>query len=958
MTNSTFYTSFVFSVCFIGFSFAQTTIWSENFDSYPNYTTTGTGTGASPANWYVTHAGNMRTLDGSLLVVNLGAEGIWYTNTIDITGYNNLTFTISPAAVNPNGQTDGQTYVIVEYRIDGAVTWEEVVNASGSSTQPLNSPYTTNIASTGSTIELRVRFFNKGGTSDYTLDNVLVEGSSAPTGTDTDGDGVSDTVDLDDDNDGIYDADELANCDPSDPVITNTMFFEDFGTDTGSSTSTPYTNYIYEDGPAIDYGSSVNDGEYTIHDDIQSTATWAATYWQTVGDHTTGVIGQGRMAIFNADNTAGREFYRRLLTNVDINAPVDISIWALNLDFIGTDDTRVFPDITVSLEQNGVSIYSFNTGNIPKGTKGDPNAWVNYTGSFTATSSDPIEIVMVNNAPGGGGNDLAIDDILITQSFCDSDGNGIINTLEIDSDGDGCTDADEAYGDTNADGNDDAFGYYGTGNPPAVNANGTVVAASYATPVDGDANGVYDFADAGSVPVISTQPADQDAVIGNNATFSVVASGSALNYQWQVSTNGGSLYSDIVSATGSSYTVTGVSGADNGNYYRVIINDPSYVCGDTTSSAALLTAESDFDGDGMADSADLDDDNDGILDTDEAYCTGSLNYEFYDSVPSGSTVDNIPTTGALSTGTVSDFNVGALQGAVDPGDTDTFSIRYTGSIMIGTSGSYTFYTTSDDGSKLYINGILVVSNDGLHAPQERSGTISLTPGYHSIEVLFFENGGGETLIVQYTGPSITKQNVPFSILSSSSTCDLDGDGSSNHLDTDSDGDGCNDAVEAGYTDGDNDGFLGTSPVSVDVNGLVTAQGGYAIPADGNSNGTYDFLEAGSVPSITTQPMNRLGFDGGSITFSVTASADTYQWQVSTNGGSTFSDISNGGIYSGALTGTLTIDPLDLSYSSYQYRAVISNSSYACGDVTSTTANLTTRVRSVITNRKITPRVNK
>ena len=43
------------------------------------------------------------------------------------------------------------------------------------------------------------------------------------------------------------------------------------------------------------------------------------------------------------------------------------------------------------------------------------------------------------------------------------------------------------------------------------------------------------------------------------------------------------------------------------------------------------------------------------------------------------------------------------------------------------------------------------------------------------------------------------------------TTDIDGDGFPNYIDLDSDGDGCYDAVEAGFTDPDNDGFLGTSP---------------------------------------------------------------------------------------------------------------------------------------------------
>ncbi|HBS12972.1 MAG TPA: hypothetical protein DEO36_10615, partial [Flavobacteriaceae bacterium] len=56
--------------------------------------------------------------------------------------------------------------------------------------------------------------------------------------------------------------------------------------------------------------------------------------------------------------------------------------------------------------------------------------------------------------------------------------------------------------------------------------------------------------------------------------------------------------------------------------------------------------------------------------------------------------------------------------------------------------------------------------------------------------------------------------------------DLDSDGIPNHMDLDSDNDGCFDVIEAGHTDPDNDGILGTSPVTVDGNGQITGQGGY------------------------------------------------------------------------------------------------------------------------------------
>ena len=64
-------------------------------------------------------------------------------------------------------------------------------------------------------------------------------------------------------------------------------------------------------------------------------------------------------------------------------------------------------------------------------------------------------------------------------------------------------------------------------------------------------------------------------------------------------------------------------------------------------------------------------------------------------------------------------------------------MRFRGYINITTAGSYTFYTASDDGSKLYIDGVQVVDNDGLHGIVEQSGTLTLTAGMHAIEVTFF-----------------------------------------------------------------------------------------------------------------------------------------------------------------------------------------------------------------------------
>lgn len=95
---------------------------------------------------------------------------------------------------------------------------------------------------------------------------------------------------------------------------------------------------------------------------------------------------------------------------------------------------------------------------------------------------------------------------------------------------------------------------------------------------------------------------------------------------------------------------------------------------------------------------------------------------------------------------------------------DNFVVKFSGVINIPATDVYTFYTNSDDGSKLYIDGFdeahLVVNNDGWHAPQERYGTVNLTAGPHTIFVTFFESGGGEELSVKISAPSLPKQAIP------------------------------------------------------------------------------------------------------------------------------------------------------------------------------------------------------
>lgn len=189
--------------------------------------------------------------------------------------------------------------------------------------------------------------------------------------------------------------------------------------------------------------------------------------------------------------------------------------------------------------------------------------------------------------------------------------------------------------------------------------------------------------------------------------------------------------------------------------------------------------------------------------------------------------------------------------------------------------------------------------------------------------------------------------------------DTDLDGVPNAQDLDSDGDGCPDSVEAGFTDPDEDLILGNSPVSVDLNGIGTGQGGYTTPLDLDVNGIYDYMEFGAAPTITIEPTSQKVLSVANATFSVTATGATqYQWQESADGGTNFTDIVDGTEYAGTITSSLTVLSVAIGKNGYMYRAILSHNSFICEQTQSNEITLTVGLRTVITNRRITIRVNK
>jgi hypothetical protein len=93
-----------------------------------------------------------------------------------------------------------------------------------------------------------------------------------------------------------------------------------------------------------------------------------------------------------------------------------------------------------------------------------------------------------------------------------------------------------------------------------------------------------------------------------------------------------------------------------------------------------------------------------------------------------------------------------------------FSFDFEGYINIPKKGEYTFYLSTNDGGRLYIDNIMLLNNDGLHPVVEIDKSIKLKAGLHPISVKYFQEGGRNGLKVSWRGPGIEKQEIPASVL--------------------------------------------------------------------------------------------------------------------------------------------------------------------------------------------------
>lgn len=92
---------------------------------------------------------------------------------------------------------------------------------------------------------------------------------------------------------------------------------------------------------------------------------------------------------------------------------------------------------------------------------------------------------------------------------------------------------------------------------------------------------------------------------------------------------------------------------------------------------------------------------------------------------------------------------------------EDFSVRWTGTVTPRFTGTYTFYTTSDDGVRLYVNNQLVINNWTIHGITEDSGTLALEAGKpYALRMEFYEHTGAAAARLLWSSASQPKEVIP------------------------------------------------------------------------------------------------------------------------------------------------------------------------------------------------------
>jgi hypothetical protein len=350
---------------------------------------------------------------------------------------------------------------------------------------------------------------------------------------------------------------------------------------------------------------------------------------------------------------------------------------------------------------------------------------------------------------------------------------------------------------------------------------------------------------------ISVAPSIIPTCVTDPINLSVTASGESLTYQWQKSTDGGSTYANISSATNSTYTIAGGTAVE-GNKYRVVVNS---TCGPEITSAA----------------ATVDTVVSPVINTqptNQQACSGS-NGTF-----------TVAYTAENPTATIWQEQLGGIWYDINGATSTTYSTS--------TVGTYRFKVSNVCGT-VYSNAVTLANN----IPDLSWNTLSTSVTKCS--------GESVTFTATTIGTPIS-QIWQFSLNGGTTWSDIPG-----------------------------------TTTTHTINNLIVGVSGtlFRNVAVGTCNTLTSApitLTVVSATTITSQPTNQTVCAGSNMTVSVTATGSTltYQWQVSTNGGTSWANIS------GATSSSYQAISVTAGISGYKYRVIVTG----CTVVTSDPATLT------------------
>ncbi|WP_396192207.1 T9SS type B sorting domain-containing protein [Flavobacterium sp.] len=341
----------------------------------------------------------------------------------------------------------------------------------------------------------------------------------------------------------------------------------------------------------------------------------------------------------------------------------------------------------------------------------------------------------------------------------------------------------------------------------------------------------------------------------------------------------------LAAGTGTFKFLTNLSSSISFTHKNLLDSDPNKV----SLKFYATCVPKDSDNDGVADQMDLDSDNDSILDF---YETQGANFVALSNVDANNDgIDDI-------------FGNG-----ITPANNDTDSVPNYLDLDSDNDGIFDIIESGSPGNSANTNGDSNNTNFGVNGLDDALET-SIDSG-----------------IINYT------------------LADTDNDGIFNYVELDSDNDGCIDIIEAGYTDANGDGIVGdenpaTFNTGATLVGTVISASGYGVP-----NGNY--IIAAPI-TINTQPQDITTCELQNATFTIdTNPVNSYQWQLSTDGGTTFTNLANNTTYSGVNTVTLLITGVTPSMNNYEYRVILNKNGNSCG-LTSASGTLTTYALPVVT----------